>query len=144
MKATEYLMLSRKTLSAYTKVCEPLLEKYDLPQVSFDILMFLANNPEYKTAQDISEIRGIKKNLVSVHVEKLVSIGLLERGFVAGDRRKVSLSCTEKASPIIEDGLAMQKSFYDRIVSGISEEDWEAYKRINQQVIKNTMSILDD
>lgn len=144
MKATEYLMLSRKTLSAYTKVCEPLLEKYDLPQVSFDILMFLTNNPEYKTAQDISEIRGIKKNLVSVHVEKLVSIGLLERGFVAGDRRKVSLSCTEKASPIIEDGLAMQKSFYDRIVSGISEEDWEAYKRINQQVIKNTMSILED
>ena len=144
MKATEYLMLSRKTLSAYTKVCEPLLEKYDLPQVSFDIIMFLANNPEYKTAQDISEIRGIKKNLVSVHVEKLVSIGLLERGFVAGDRRKVSLSCTDKASPIIEDGLAMQKSFYDRIVSGISEEDWEAYKRINQQVIKNTMSILED
>ena len=144
MKATEYLMLSRKTLSAYTKVCEPLLEKYDLPQVSFDILMFLTNNPEYKTAQDISEIRGIKKNLVSVHVEKLVSIGLLERGFVAGDRRKVSLSCTDKASPIIEDGLAMQKSFYDRIVSGISEEDWEAYKRINQQVIKNTMSILED
>ena len=144
MKATEYLMLSRKTLSAYTKVCEPLLVKYDLPQVSFDIIMFLANNPEYKTAQDISEIRGIKKNLVSVHVEKLVSIGLLERGFVAGDRRKVSLSCTEKASPIIEDGLAMQKSFYDRIVSGISEEDWEAYKRINQQVIKNTMSIFED
>ena len=144
MKATEYLMLSRKTLSAYTKVCEPLLEKYDLPQVSFDILMFLTNNPEYKTAQDISEIRGIKKNLVSVHVEKLVSIGLLERGFVVGDRRKVSLSCTGKASPIIEDGLAMQKSFYDRIVSGISEEDWEAYKRINQQVIKNTMSILED
>ena len=144
MKATEYLMLSRKTLSAYTKVCEPLLEKYDLPQVSFDIIMFLANNPEYKTAQDISEIRGIKKNLVSVHVEKLVSIGLLERGFVAGDRRKVSLSCTKKANPIIEDGLAMQKSFYDRIVSGISEEDWEAYKRINQQVIKNTMSILED
>ena len=144
MKATEYLMISRKTLSAYTKVCEPLLVKYDLPQVSFDIIMFLENNPEYKTAQDISEIRGIKKNLVSVHVEKLVSIGLLERGFVAGDRRKVSLSCTEKASPIIEDGLAMQKSFYDRIVSGISEEDWEAYKRINQQVIKNTMSILED
>ena len=144
MKATEYLMISRKTLSAYTKVCEPLLVKYDLPQVSFDIIMFLANNPEYKTAQDISEIRGIKKNLVSVHVEKLVSIGLLERGFVAGDRRKVSLSCTEKASPIIEDGLAMQKSFYDRIVSGISEEDWEAYKRINQQVIKNTMSIFED
>ena len=144
MKATEYLMISRKTLSAYTKVCEPLLLKYDLPQVSFDIIMFLANNPEYKTAQDISEYKGIKKNLVSVHVEKLVSAGLLERGFVAGDRRKVSLSCTKKANPIIEDGLEMQKSFYDRIVSGISEEDWEAYKRINQQVIKNTMSILED
>ena len=63
MKTIDYWMLSQNTLSAYNKVCGPVLQKYDLPQVSFDILMCLANNPEYKTAQDISDIKGIKKIL---------------------------------------------------------------------------------
>lgn len=44
-------------------MCGPVLQMYDLPQVSIDVLMFLANNPEYKTAQDISDIKGIKKIL---------------------------------------------------------------------------------
>ncbi|MEE0839562.1 MAG: MarR family winged helix-turn-helix transcriptional regulator, partial [Acutalibacteraceae bacterium] len=118
MKISDYLIISKKTITAYNKTCESVLEKYDISQVSFDILMFLTNNPEYVTAQDISEIKGIKKNLVSIHVEKLVRAGLLKRGFVSGDRRKVSLSCTEKARPIIEDGLAVQSSFYERITSG--------------------------
>ena len=142
MKVSDYLIISKKTITAYNKTCKSVLEKYYISQVSFDILMFLTNNPEYVTAQDISEIKGIKKNLVSVHVEKLVSAGLLERGYVSGDRRKVSLSCTEKAMPIIEDGLAVQSSFYERITSGITEEDWEAYKRINKRVMENTMEIL--
>ena len=42
------------------------------PQTAFDILMFLANNPEYKTARDIVEIRKIKANLVSVNVDRCV------------------------------------------------------------------------
>ena len=48
-----------------------------LPQTAFDILMFLYNNPEYKTARDIVEIRNIKANLVSVNVEKLVQDGYI-------------------------------------------------------------------
>lgn len=142
MKISDYLIISKKSITAYNKTCEPLLAKYGIQQVSFDILMFLTNNPEYVTAQDISEIKGIKKNLVSVHVEKLVSAGLLQRGYVAGDRRKVALSCTEKARPIIEDGLAVQSAFYNRITSGITEEDWAAYKRINKLVMDNTIEIL--
>lgn len=143
MKTIDYWMLSQNTLSAYNKVCGPVLQKYDLPQVSFDILMFLANNPEYKTAQDISDIKGIKKNLVSIHVEKLVTAGFLERGLVEGDRRKVSLSLTQKAAPIVEEGLVAQRDFYQRIITGINAEDWDAYKRINEQVVKNTQAILN-
>lgn len=144
MKASDYLITSNKTICAYNKLCSPILEKHDISQVSFDILMFLTNNPEYVTAQDISEVKGLKKNLVSVHVNQLVNTGLLERGFVSGDRRKVSLCCTKKAEPIIKEGLAMQKSFYDRIISGIAYEDWVAYKRITEQVIANTQEILNE
>ena len=70
---------ARKMALAYTAVCRPLCQEMKLPQTAFDILMFLYNNPEYKTARDIVEIRNIKANLVSVNVEKLVQDGYIER-----------------------------------------------------------------
>ena len=68
---------ARKMALAYTAVCRPLCQEMKLPQTAFDILMFLYNNPEYKTARDIVEIRNIKANLVSVNVEKLVQDGYI-------------------------------------------------------------------
>ena len=63
---------ANKTGLAYSAVCKPLCQKLHLPQTAFDILMFLANNPNYTTARDIVEVRHIKANLVSVNVDKLV------------------------------------------------------------------------
>lgn len=70
---------ANKTGLAYSAVCKPLCQKLHLPQTAFDILMFLANNPNYTTARDIVEVRHIKANLVSVNVDKLVQEGFLER-----------------------------------------------------------------
>ena len=56
--------------------------------------MFLGNNPAYKTAGEIVELRHIKANLVSVNVDRLVREGYLTRHPVAGDRRKTELLCT--------------------------------------------------
>ena len=80
---------AEKLSKAYSEICKPLCHELNIPQTAFDILLFLANNPEYKTARDIVEIRKIKANLVSVNVDKLVNEGYLERKSVEGDRRKV-------------------------------------------------------
>lgn len=64
---------------AYNAMCKPLCQQLKLPQTAFDILMFFGNNPEYRTASDVVEIRRIKANLVSVNVDKLVREGYLER-----------------------------------------------------------------
>ena len=144
MRISDYLAMTKDTMSAYSRMCAPVLLNYGIPQISFDILMFLENNPEFCTAQEISEVRGIKKNLVSVHVEKLVQAGLLRRGTVFGDRRKISLTVTEKAKPIIEAGLAAQQKFYERLTAGISEEDWAVYKHMNEHLAKNVRNILKE
>ena len=144
MRIADYLAMTKDTMSAYSRMCAPVLLNYGIPQISFDILMFLENNPEFCTAQEISEVRGIKKNLVSVHVEKLVQAGLLRRGTVFGDRRKISLAVTEKARPIIEAGLAAQQKFYERLTAGISEEDWAVYKHMNEHLAKNVRNILKE
>ena len=67
--------ISFKTAQAYSAMCKPLCQELKLPQTAFDILMFLANNPDCTTARDIVEIRKIKANLVSVNVDRLVQEG---------------------------------------------------------------------
>ncbi len=71
--------ISFKTAQAYSAMCKPLCQELKLPQTAFDILMFLANNPDCTTARDIVEIRKIKANLVSVNVDRLVQEGYLAR-----------------------------------------------------------------
>ena len=69
------LEFARKIRLAYNEYCKSLCKEIHMPQTAFDILMFLGNNPECKTARDIVEIRKIKANLVSVNVDKLVKEG---------------------------------------------------------------------
>lgn len=92
-----------------------------MPQTAFDILMFLANNPECNTARDIVEIRNIKANLVSINVEKLVKEGYLSRNQSLGDRRKTLLACTDKAQPIVEKGRLLQEGFREELFRNVGE-----------------------
>ena len=86
--------ISFKTAQAYSAMCKPLCQELKLPQTAFDILMFLANNPDCTTARDIVEIRKIKANLVSVNVDRLVQEGDLIEIDIPG--RSIHL-CVEDA-----------------------------------------------
>lgn len=119
--------ISRKITLAYAAVCKPFCKELGLPQTAFDILMFLGNNPEYKTASEIVDIRHIKANLVSVNVERLVRDGYLVRQPVESDRRKTELYCTEKAQPIIEKGRLLQESFFARLFAGMDDDTRNAF-----------------
>ena len=135
---------SIKTSQAYNAVCKPLCQKLHLPQTAFDILMFLANNPEHKTARDIVEVRHIKANLVSMNVDKLVQEGLLERRAVPGDRRKTELLCTGKADPIIRRGRAVQNAFFKRLLDHVEPADQEVFFRTMELIGKNLDDILKE
>lgn len=110
-----------KMAHAYSVMCKPLCQEIKLPQTAFDILMFLSNNPQYKTARGIVEVRKIKANLVSINVDKLVKEGYLERKEVAGDRRKTELVSTSKADFIIEKGRLVQKTFKDLLFNNMDD-----------------------
>ena len=130
---------AHKMSLAYSATCKTLCRELKLPQTAFDILMFLANNPDYKTASDIVEVRKIKANLVSVNVEKLVRDGYLERKAVEGDRRKVEL---KKAEPVIENGKKLQQDFVEQILSGVDEEKRKKMAEILNQMEKNLDEML--
>ena len=116
------LDFAQKLSQAYSSACKPLCVSLGLPQTAFDILLFLANNPRYTTARDITEVRKIKANLVSVNVSRLVEDGYLTRNAVTGDRRKVQLLLTEKAQPVVQQGQALQQRFFADLFSGMDED----------------------
>lgn len=133
-----------KMAHAYSVMCKPLCQEMKLPQTAFDILMFLSNNPQYKTARDIVEVRKIKANLVSINVDKLVKEGYLERREVAGNRRKTELVCTSQADSIIEKGRIVQKDFKDTLFNSMDDSMKEILFKGMEIMEDNLDRILED
>ena len=131
------LEFTQQVNKAYSCHCEPLCQKFRISRTSFDILLFLANNPDLYTAKDISVYRNIKPNVVSIHVDQLVKDGCLSREAIPEDRRKVRLRCTPTAGPIIKAGQQMQKNFHEHLVAGLSPEEMDTFKHCFRVITEN-------
>lgn len=53
MRPLDFVSLSSKMMKAYEAVCQPVCKRYQLNQTCLDVILFLANNPEYNTAKDL-------------------------------------------------------------------------------------------
>ena len=135
---------ARKIGMAYEMTLLPLALETDMPHTAISILLFIANNPDYATARDICEMRGLKRPNVSAHVERLVKEGYIERRAVPGDRRKDALVCTEKATKIVELGRARQIQFASAVLEGISEEDRAVMERCFKAMNANIDKIIKE
>ena len=135
---------ARKIGMAYEMTLLPLALETDMPHTAISILLFLANNPDFATARDICEMRGLKRPNVSAHVERLVQEGYIERRAVPGDRRKDALVCTEKATKIVELGRERQIQFAQAVLDGISEEDRDVMERCFMQMNNNIDRIIKE
>lgn len=131
------LELIRKFGQAYRIACKPVCKEFGLPQTAFDILMFLGNNPEYKTASDIAEIRHIKANLVSMYVDRLVKEGFLARKEDPNDRRRTLLLFTGKAQPVIEKGKMIQEEFLQSLFENTEKESKENFLKTLNVISRN-------
>ena len=134
---------AHRTMQIYERQCAPVRKEFGLTQTAFDILLFLANNPEHRTARDIVEVRRLKANLVSVNVDRLANEGYLIREKMPEDRRKIKLTLTEKANPVIRKGREFQKKFSRALSEGLSEADLEKLSQITQQIEKNLDALSD-
>ena len=129
---------------AYTNACKPICRELGLPQMAFDILMFLGNNPDCSTAKEISRYRGFKENIISVNVNKLVNEGYLRRQEDPLDRRKVRLFCTEKASEIIRRGRQVQERFIRQMLEGLTPEQLQIHKNCLETIARNAKKQLEE
>ena len=133
-----------KIQQAYAKRCKNICKQVNLPQTAFDILMFLSNNPKYRSARDIVEVRKLKANLVSINVDRLVKEGYLERKCVEGDRRRIELCVTTKAEHIVDMGRKVQKKFILDLFDGLSKESLESLSADFSKMEMNLDRIMEE
>ena len=135
-----YFDIMMRAQKAYARVLDPICKQWELTRNELDVLLFLANNPEFDRAADIVVNRGIAKSHVSLSVTTLEARGFLLRQPDPEDRRTVHLKLIGDAWKIADAGQKAQQSFFSRIHQGITREEldhWRAFTRKVGENIRN-------
>ena len=136
-----YFDTMARAQKGYARLLEPICKKWDLTRNELDVILFLANNPDYDRAVDIVNHRGLAKSHVSMSVTSLENRGMLERIPDPDDRRTVHLKLTEKAKDVTEVGRRVQKQFMDYLHQGVTEEQLELMRLFAERVYENIKNI---
>lgn len=123
--------------SCYEMLTRKVCEKYQLTQMEYDILIFLHNNPQHNTAAEIVKIRKSTKSHVSSSLKNLENRGLVERIQSADNKKHIEIVLLEKAVPIIEDGIKVQKEFAKTLLQGLSEKEKRICVEVFNKICKN-------
>lgn len=142
--STRLLQFSRQFSKFYQRQFDALLAQHGLSMREVQILLFLANNPLYDTARDITEFRGISKSQVSQAVDLLTAEGLLLRTPDAEDRRIVHLSITEDGLPVAKEAQAIQANCGQALVEGLTQEQMELLQTLLETVLKNGARLAEE
>ena len=129
-----FLALRQVLYHFYTELFSSMQESYKMTQMEINVLLFLANNPQFDTAAELVNIRHLAKSQVSAAVESLVTRGYLERRV---DGRRIHLLLTEKADPVISEGHACQKVFSETIFAGVSAEERAQLSALLDRIAQN-------
>ncbi len=136
-QCSELLLDIHQMKQLYESRCGSILKKFGLKKVELDVLLFLANNAPRDTARDIAELRGLAKSNVSWAIERLSAKGYLTVKSNRTDRRIHHLCLTDAASPVIEEGRAMQEAYLVTLFGGLTPQEREILERIGRCVRTN-------
>lgn len=68
---TQFLRLQKQIMESYDSYLSAAARRIGLTKPEADILLFLANNPQFHTARDVVALRGFSKTYVSKAVDLL-------------------------------------------------------------------------
>ena len=140
MKKLDIYLSFRQGLNLYDKVSLPVRDKFGLTFMEFTVIMFLANNREYKKASDIVEVLGIAKSHVSMTILSLEERGLLDRTVDPCDKRSSILEL-KSTEDIVEEGRKAQNRFMDILLDGLDEKELmdtkKSFEKIEENIMRN-------
>lgn len=141
---TKLLLFSLQFRKFYAHRFAPLLRETGLTMREVHVLLFLANNPDYDTAREVTALRGLSKSQVSQAVELLAAEGLLRREPDREDRRVVHLSLTEQGVPVARACQAIQAECGRHMLAGLTEEEQNQLLRLLDTVLDNGAQLAEE
>lgn len=131
------------TKSLYSVCVEPVCRKHGITRTELDILLFLANNPQYDTAAEIVEIRCLAKSHVSTSIKALEQSGFLKKYYLPDNKKTVHLSICREAQPVIDDGRKAQEHFFQVMFAGLSQEEIQLMQTCFSRIQENIKKYLE-
>ncbi len=141
---TRLLQFFQQFEKFYTHQFSPFLKRTGLSMREVHVLLFLANNPLYDTARDVTEFRGLSKSQVSQAVELLAAEGFLHRSPDTADRRIVHLSITETGAPLARECQDIQAACGRRLLAGLSPAEEAQFHTFLQTVLDNGAQLAEE
>lgn len=129
--------------AVYADCVEWVCKKYGLARSELDILMFLANNPEYNTAADIVEIKHMTKSHVSTSVQNLEKNGYITKYRSPGNQKTIHLSLCERSKEVISDGKKALEAFGEILFGGMTKEETAEFWHLVERMQKNMREYLE-
>ena len=123
--------------SLYSAQLDAVGRECGLARVELDILLFLANNPQFDTATDIVERRCISKAHVSQSVKSLEQRGYLERRYAGDNRRTIHLHLLEGAQAAVDAGRQAHARCLAVLLDGFSEVEEEQLRSYLSRISDN-------
>ena len=123
--------------SLYSAQLDAVGRECGLARVELDILLFLANNPQFDTATDIVEQRCISKAHVSQSVKSLEQRGYLERRYAGDNRRTIHLHLLEGAQAAVDAGRQAHARCLAALLDGFSAAECEQLRSYLSRISDN-------
>ena len=135
------LNLPLKTL--YSFCMDPVCKKYNVNRTELDILLFLANNPQYDTAADIVNVRFPARSPHTNSINDLERLGEQEGRYNPRKHNTIHFYILEPAAALVADGQRAQQDFYSILFQDADPADAEAASRFLHCVSHNIRSYLE-
>lgn len=133
----QLLRLQKQFSDAYDNWIARAGNRLGLSKPEADVLLFLANNPEYNTARDVVANRALSKTYVSKAVDQLATRKFLHSSASTEDRRLQYLKLTPDALLVARNLRQAQADFFRRLGNGLSPEEMSALRRALGKVQHN-------
>lgn len=130
----ELMVCSILVKRLYEKIMDPILSSNELPRIEIEILLFLANHPEYNTATSIVSHKGYTKSHVSTALKHLELTGYISKKHPANNKKTYCLHIEDKAMTLIQEAQQYKKKFSEVLCKDLSDESlrnlWDCLTRI--------------
>lgn len=139
--ASEIIRFSRQMTRLYSAAFAPITQTSPLTMRELHILLFLANNPQFDSAKDIVQYRGLLKSQVSQGVEVLCQQGILRRLPDSADRRCVHLVITDLGQPIATQAQQLQSQWWSALNAELTPQEQVQTQHLIQKWLETAQTL---